>query len=90
MPKSEPKYTAPECASCKGDLGGCVPFTADGETFCPQCFVYVRAPKEPERFYGGGFTPIACLGCSKKSVAVGPVACGQCGSRSVLVLPPAV
>jgi hypothetical protein len=96
MPPSTPKYTSPACASCKCDLGAVVPFSVndgDGgkyESFCPRCFVYVRAPKEPHRFYQGGFTAVSCAGCDKQSVAVGAVACGQCGSRSVVILPPAL
>lgn len=101
----------PTCASCKRDVGaqaGRIPFNVDDsattpgerakyECFCPQCFVYVRSPREPERWRPGCFTPILCTGpkCGAlESVAMhgnhdGRPICMHCNSSSsVLVLPP--
>lgn len=92
----------PRCASCKCDVGteaGKVPFNVDDsattsgeaakhECFCPTCFVYVRSPREPDRWKPGQFVPIKCGTCGLESVAIGQDTCMQCGSRSVVVLPP--
>lgn len=89
------------CASCKCDVGkeaGKVPFFVDDggndgekaktEAFCPHCFVYVRGPKEPERFRTGTFIPLFCRACRLKSVSVGVDHCQQCQSPHVeLILP---
>jgi hypothetical protein len=92
----------PSCASCKCDVGeeaGRIPFHVDDsastpgdrakhECFCPTCFVYVRSPREPERWRPGFFVPIRCTNCKLESVSIGQDACMQCGSRIVVVLPP--
>lgn len=92
----------PECASCKRELGkeaGCLPFFCDDggggagskhEAFCPQCFVYVRALREQNRFRPGMFAAVSCSKCRCSSVAVGELRCGGCGNTSGLIeLPPA-
>lgn len=98
------------CASCKRDVGiaaGRLPFNVDDsastsgeaakhEAFCPQCFVYVRSPREPERWRPGCFVPIRCssvrcAGLESVTVHVseeGRPVCMQCGSGTALVLPP--
>lgn len=103
MAKNQNHKTAtslPTCVSCKRDVGveaGCVPFNVDDhaslagdhhECFCPTCFVYVRSPREPDRWRPGCFVPIKCGGCGLESVAIGQDSCLQCGSRSVVILLP--
>lgn len=103
MAKDKTATSLPTCAGgCKREIGaeaGIIPFHVDDSTstsgekaqhegFCPPCFVYVRAPREPERFLAGTFVPIKCASCGKESVAVGRETCPQCNSRSTLVLPP--
>ncbi len=92
----------PQCASCKRDVGaeaGRLPFFVDDcasepgekakhEAFCPQCFVYVRSPREPHRFRPGTFVPLRCAKCKLESVAIGSDFCGNCGARTVILLPP--
>jgi len=92
----------PTCASCKCDVGkeaGKIPFNVDDsastpgdrarhECFCPQCFVYVRSPREPDRWRPGCFAAIKCARCKLESVAIGQPACIQCGSPAVILLPP--
>lgn len=92
----------PTCVSCKREVGeeaGCIPFNVDDsattqtekakhECFCPTCFVYVRSPREPERWRPGCFVPIKCGGCGLESASIGRKACMYCGSRAVVVLPP--
>lgn len=51
------------------------------EAFCPQCFVYVRSPREPARFPPGYFIPVKCGRCGVESVAVGQQSCPQCGAH---------
>lgn len=94
----------PRCAACKREVGakaGCIPFNVDDsastsgerakhECFCPRCFVYVRSPREPERWRPGCFIPIRCAACTLESVAIGQVACMQCRSPNVVVLPPQI
>src|SRR5579859_7766014 len=70
-----------DCATARGDDGA-----AKHEPFCPQCFVYVRSPREPERFMPGAFAAIKCGKCGLTSVAPGHVICGQCRSRNVVML----
>jgi transcription elongation factor Elf1 len=85
-----------ECKACHapvGDAAKAHPFRVDGgsgdwETFCPQCFVHVRAPLEPLR-YQGAYAAVQCSGCGTSSVAVGILRCAQCGRQhGLLVLPP--
>ncbi len=91
-----------ECKACRCPVGEAVrkgeppvlPFRIDGgnndwETFCPQCAVYVRMPKEPARFVGFYF-PVACLVCRTISVAVGAHVCSACRSRHIIYLPPKI
>ncbi len=91
-----------KCASCKCEVGkeaGKIPFLVDDhanvdgekakhEPFCPTCFVYVRSPREANRWPPGYFVPLHCGKCGLESVAMGQDACMQCGSRIVVVLPP--
>jgi hypothetical protein len=102
MAKDKIATSLPKCASCKCDVGaevGIIPFFVDDcaressekakhEAFCPRCFVYVRSPREPDRFRPGTFLPVACAKCGKQSVAIGSDSCMQCGSRNVVMLPP--
>lgn len=94
----------PTCAACKCDVGkeaGCIPWNVDDsattagekakhETFCPQCFVFVRAPRESGRWMQGAFAPIKCMGCGLESVTMGlgNPQCMQCNSRTVVLLGP--
>lgn len=89
----------PSCASCGCDVGkeaGKIPFFVDDsatgggthEPFCARCFVYVRSPREPQRFRPGTFIPLKCCKCGLESVGVGLPACIQCRSVHVIVLPP--
>lgn len=91
-----------QCAACKCDVGkeaGKIPFFVDDsasttgerakhEAFCPQDFVYVRSPREPERWRPGQFVPVKCSSCGLESVSIGRGSCMQCGSRAVVVLGP--
>lgn len=103
MAKSQQTQTAlPTCASCKRQVGkeaGSVAFNVDDsastsgekakhECFCPTCFVYVRSPREPERFTPGFYVPVKCTACGLASVSIGQPGCMQCGSRIVIVMPP--
>lgn len=63
---------------------------SDWETFCPSCFVYLRAPKEPNRFTRGAYAPVHCCACQWDSVATGLLKCVLCGSRHVIVVGPKV
>lgn len=82
-----------ECKSCKAPVGDgpkVLPMRVDGgnddwETFCPPCFVHVRAPLEPLRFTGQ-YAAVHCSGCGFDSVAAGLMRCGNCGKRSALLL----
>lgn len=89
------------CASCACDVGKeakKVPFFVDDggnageksktEAFCPACFVYVRAPKEPMRFRAGTFIPIRCKSCGLDSVSIGVDTCMQCGKPHIDILAP--
>lgn len=89
----------PTCASCGCDVGveaGKIPFFVDDsargggthEPFCATCFVYVRAPREPQRYVAGNFIALKCVKCGLESVGVGLPACLQCRSTRVIVLPP--
>jgi hypothetical protein len=100
MPK-EPTFTKrsmQECKNCHKPVGGApkvAPFRVDGgnsdyETFCPGCFVYLRAPKEPERFALGCYAAVHCAGCGWDTVATGRLICGNCHGGHVLVLPPPI
>lgn len=90
------KRSMTECKSCHDPVGGkpkVAPFRVDGghsdyETFCPRCFVYVRAPKEPERFATGAYQAVHCVLCGWDSVTTGVLRCGNCRGANVLVLPP--
>lgn len=96
------------CVNCGDPLNvraGELPFfvrddAGDGrgknEAWCPQCFVWHRAPLEPERFQPyrphtnfGGYRAIRCTrpGCALTTVDTGARACSQCGERRVLDLP---
>jgi len=94
MAKEIVRRTKPEanqCVCCREAVGEgtkVVPFVTDGETWCPQCFVYKRAPMERERFVPGCYEPIHCTKCGQTSVTVGHPNCGQCGWRVPVVLPP--
>lgn len=102
MAKEKIATSLPKCASCKKDVGvevGIAPFFVDAsastpgekakhEAFCPTCFVYVRSPREPQRFMPGMYVPVKCAKCGLTTVAIGSDACGQCGSRHVVMLPP--
>lgn len=87
MPREKNPTSLPTCAACKRELGaevGVLPIFVDDcartpgeqvkhEAFCPRCFVYVRAPKEPERFKPGGHAAAKCLGkCGHEQVIHGP------------------
>jgi hypothetical protein len=85
-----------ECKSCHTHLGDApkvLPMRVDGgdedwETFCPPCFVHIRAPLEPLRFTGQ-YVAVHCAGCGYDSVAAGLMRCGNCGKRTALVALPA-
>lgn len=90
------------CIHCQHPVGlseGVIPFHAtdeDGtsETWCPQCFVWHRAPMEPERFpervanTHTGFRAIRCTSpkCGLESVDPGIGRCLHCGCSSLTVL----
>ena len=79
-----------ECCNCSSPLGEEakeLPMFVDSEVWCPQCFVWLRAPKEPERFAGGAFDAIKCVKCEVKSVDCGHGVCNQCGWRGKISLP---
>lgn len=100
--QQQTKTALPSCASCKRDVGkevGRIPFNVDDsastsgekarhECFCPACFVYVRSPREPQRWKPGCFVAVKCANCKLESVSVGVGSCMQCGSRAVVALPP--
>ncbi len=84
-----------ECVSCRTPLGDAakrapvhVDDAAGGgrEVFCARCFVYVRAPLEPERFAENALTPLSCASCGWESVAIGPARCAQCRSTLIVAL----
>lgn len=79
-----------ECVNCHAQLGEDakeLPFvTHDGESWCPQCFVWKRAATEPDRYPPGTFTAIKCGKCGVTSVDTGRALCGQCGSHNVVAL----
>jgi hypothetical protein len=84
-----------ECKNCKAPLGDApkrAPVQVDDahggerEMFCARCFVYVRAPLEPERYARDALTPLSCVACGWESVAIGPARCAQCRSTLVLAL----
>lgn len=112
MAKTQAQQTATSlavCASCKREVGveaKRLPFNVDDhatagekahyEAFCPQCFVYVRSPREPQRWPPGFFIPVKCLGprCDGlESVTTscndnGKPVCPNCQGSRTLVLPP--
>lgn len=57
------------------------------ETFCPQCFKWVRAPLSPERWHWLAMVAFKCRGCGVTSLSFSGPHCGQCGSQSGLALP---
>jgi hypothetical protein len=82
-----------QCVACEAPLGDGpkrAPVNADGEVFCPRCFVHHRAHQEPSRFAASRFAALLCSRCGWESADFGRGCCGQCGSRFVVALPPAV
>jgi hypothetical protein len=57
----------------------------EGDHWCPQCFVHVRAPLEPDRFSRASLRAIACT-CGKTSVDFGTGRC-VCGRPVFTELP---
>lgn len=80
-----------ECVNCKCTLGvetGEVPFTAhDGETWCPQCFAYMRVHMD-NHYFPPSYGAVRCGRCKLTTVSIGTGLCGQCRSRNVFTLPP--
>jgi len=58
-----------------------LPFHIDNETWCPQCFVWVKSPEDTK------FRAIECTRCHVISVDCGLGVCGQCNGRVAIVLP---
>jgi hypothetical protein len=82
-----------ECRNCHAPLGDAakrapvhVGDGAERELFCARCFIYVRAPHEPDRFALHALTPLSCSSCGWESVAIGPTRCSQCRSTLVVAL----
>lgn len=103
MAKKDPAIDS--CASCKCPLGekagewpmrvtvstsGSDPDKPDAaETWCPQDFVYVRAPAEPGRWRSPHLRAAQCAVCKLKSVDMGHGKCPGCGAHlGVMALPP--
>src|SRR5690349_13700022 len=103
MPKTDDITRKPasrkHCRGCEQPFGAKTlpviaeaPDGTDEEVWCPRCFVYVRATKEPGRFYGA--RPIHCLDCDRQRMvrvspaAMGPAKCINCGSLQTVLLPP--
>ena len=85
------------CVHCQAPVGGDtgeIPMRVadarggDEELWCPQCFVWKRAPLEPHRFHWSAIAAVKCTGCGVVSVDVGRGACAQCSATRVFVLPP--
>jgi len=58
------------------------------ETWCPNCFVYHRAPLEPGRWHN--VFCVQCGNCGTQSLLYGHRAtCPACASNALVVLPPA-
>lgn len=93
------------CVKCSTPLGveaKEIPFNVapvaggDPESWCPQCFVWHRAPQEPERFPSreiavrGGFVAVRCTHppCGVASVDPGTGRCLQCNCGYVRELGP--
>jgi hypothetical protein len=85
------------CTYCRGVVGGDsgelpihVPDERGdkNETWCPQCFVWRRAPLEPHRFHASAMAAVKCARCGVTSVDFGRGACSQCLAVLVVVLPP--
>jgi hypothetical protein len=85
-----------ECKACGCKVGEgtkILPFRADDggsyETFCPQCFVHVRAPLEPVRWDMRYFQAVHCMNCSTDQVAIGTLRCQNCNyTTGLLYMPP--
>lgn len=78
-----------ECANCHCELSAEakeLPFHVDEETWCPQCFVWKRAPMEPDRFMGM-LKAVHCMRCGMISVDMGRGACSQCNAAIAIELP---
>lgn len=90
-----------ECVNCKERLGGTVlqvdvpEDNGEGggknESWCPQCFVGIRALRDArwiEAVRIGQIMAVKCGGCGKTSVDFGRRCCGQCGSKKLVQLLP--
>lgn len=88
-----------ECKYCATPVGEAVkvqPQNVDDDIFCPTCFVWHRAPAEPNRFHAAGVSSVHCNGCGWDSVsfASGPGVpggrrtCGHCRSTGALDIRP--
>jgi hypothetical protein len=84
-----------ECAHCKAALGAeakrapvstCDVHGGSLETWCPQCFAWVRAPMEPARYFADAMTPLSCALCGWESLALGAPRCVQCRSTLTVAL----
>lgn len=85
--KTIPETDAAISAACGHVLSDKeLPFQVDGETYCPQCFVWHRSYAEPGRWQNHSFRAIECQKCKIISVDCGLDLCGQCGNRSMKVL----
>lgn len=61
------------------------------ETWCPQCFVSIRALRDGRWYEGvrlGQILAVHCTRCGVTSVDMGRKMCGQCDSRQIVVLLP--
>jgi len=79
------------CLSSVGPTAKVQPTNADGETWCPPCFVFRRMAAEPERFNATQAAPVRCMLCGWVSVSFGALPgkslmCGHCGKFSGLKL----
>ena len=86
-----------ECANCHDPLGveaGQMPFIdndnpAKPEHWCPQCFVFVRAARDPGRYHAASFSAVYCGYCKVRSIDPGHGMCGCCGKpRNLVALGP--
>lgn len=89
MAKADKKSTGcARCACSLGDETKTLPHTVDGESYCPQCFVWNIVPTDSVRFSPNSFYAVCCTRCYVTSVSVGSTSCGQCGHRMAVTLGP--
>jgi hypothetical protein len=104
--RTETVRTCCSCGDVLGEKARIIPVSVpsdegDGrgaaEDWCPQCFVWVRAPQSPGRWYWPSIVAVRCLSdaCGKTCVdftasttPLGPQAkCSQCGHKRLMLLP---